>query len=75
MIQRRIAFIGGGNHTIGFVQRSRDWLLNQHMHASLKQCTGDFAVRFGRHRQTHGIDFTDQCAPISGPGSISFGGN
>src|SRR5712692_1227373 len=65
-LQHRAAFLPRSDHAIRFFQRARDWFLNQHVNAGFEQAASDLTMRFGRHRQTHGVDFTNQRAPVGG---------
>jgi hypothetical protein len=74
-LQQRAALLGGGDHPIRFFQRARDGLFDQHMNASREQLAADFAVRFGRHCEAHGINATLESSPVARPFRLSFGGN
>ena len=54
-LENRVALLGGANHSIGFFERSRDWLLDQDVNPRLEQTTRDFAVRFSRHGNAGGV--------------------
>ena len=74
-LQNRVTRLRRCDHLISFVDSARDRLFDQHVHARLKQSAGNFAMRFGRYRETDRIDFADQSAPIGRACGFSFRGD
>ena len=66
-LEQRASLLRGSNHSIGFSQRWRDRLFDQHVNPRFQQSAGDLAMRFRRNRETDGIDAANQIAPIGGP--------
>jgi hypothetical protein len=66
---------GGGDHLIGFGQRSRNWFFNQHVNPRLKQGARNFAVRLGWDRKADRIYPTWKCFPVSSPLDLAFRGD
>src|SRR5260370_33908663 len=63
-LQNRAAFLPGGNHAIGFFERARAWLFNQHVDAGLKQTARDLPMRFRRYGRTYRITPADERSPV-----------
>src|ERR1043165_3597449 len=43
-LQNRVAFVRRGNHPGSFVERARNWFLDQYVHARLKQFASDLTM-------------------------------
>ncbi len=71
-LKNRIPAFCGFDHAIGFFERSRDWLFNEHVNAGLEETTSDLTMCFSRDRYARSIDTPDQFAPVGGPVSLSF---